>query len=95
MTKATEEISGRGKTLILLPHRPPSSFSCSNFWRIVLIETNRSFSGLEVRPKHSKTLGQICVSPLPSLQQVYIPTLSVELVLHWSLLNKEKLLGAH
>lgn len=65
------------ETLILLPHTP-NSISCSNFWRTVLIETSRSFSGLKVRPKHSKTLGQKCVSPLPSLQQLYIPTLSVE-----------------
>lgn len=63
--------------LILLPH-PPSSINCSNLWRAELKETNRSFSGLKVRPKHSKTLGLKGVCPLPSLQQVCIPTPSAE-----------------
>lgn len=72
MTKAREEIGGRARK------PPPSSINCSNLWRAELKETNGSFSGLKVRPKHNKTLGKKCVSPLPSLQPVWIPAPSAE-----------------
>lgn len=56
----------------------PQFHYCSNFWRIVLVETNRSFNGLNVRLKYGNVLGQKWVPPPPpSLQRMYTPVLAV------------------